>query len=382
MGVLVMSKPIRVMHVMGHMMGGGVEATVMNHYRHIDRNRVQFDFIIDSDSTVVPREEIEMLGGHIFVVPPYRRIHEYCNACENIFSEQKPDIVHSNINALSVFPLAAAKRSGVPIRIAHSHSTGNPKEFTKTLLKNLLRPFSRVEPTHLAACSTYSGRWLFGDDVVDAGKVHIIKNAIELNKFSFNDNVRQNIRKSLYITNDQLVIGQVGRICFQKNQLFTLDVFAQILSRNSNAILVIVGDGEMMDIVRRKADNLEISDSVKFLGIRNDVFDLYQAFDILMFPSTYEGLPLTGIEAQASGLPVLTSTNVSEEVILVKKLVRRLELTATARRWATVLLEMAYSKDMSRTGQAKILTERGYSIEDSADKLCKWYEQLYFSRNI
>mgnify|MGYP001287469878 CR=1 FL=1 len=137
-------KPIRVAHIMGHMMGGGVEATVMNHYRHIDRSRVQFDFVVDADSTAVPREEIESLGGQVFIVPPYKRLPQYLTACERLFREQKPDIVHSNINSLSVFPLAAAKHAGVHVRIAHSHSTANPREYVKTVAKNVLKAFSQI----------------------------------------------------------------------------------------------------------------------------------------------------------------------------------------------------------------------------------------------
>ncbi|PLS23808.1 glycosyltransferase, partial [Bifidobacterium imperatoris] len=148
-----MNVPIRVAQVVGRMMGGGVEATVMNHYRHVDHDRVQFDFIVQDDSTVVPAEEIESLGGRVFEIPSYKRLPAYMKACERLFRELRPSIVHSHMNSLSVFPLKAAKDADVPVRIAHSHSTSNPREYAKTAMKMVLRPFSRVYPTHYAACS-------------------------------------------------------------------------------------------------------------------------------------------------------------------------------------------------------------------------------------
>lgn len=367
------SEPIRVMHIMGHMMGGGVESTVMNHYRHIDRDRVQFDFVVDSDSTVVPREEIESLGGRVFVVPPYKKLPLYSSACEKLFREQKPDIVHSNINALSVFPLRAAKRAGVPIRIAHSHSTANPGEHTKTLVKNVLKPLSKLYPTHLAACSKYSARWLFGDKAVDEDRVHIIKNAIDLDKFSFNPRTRSRKRAELGVTDRQLVIGQVGRMCFQKNQVFTLNVFAEVLKQRPDAVLVFVGDGPMRADVEAKIDMLGIRSNVRQLGVRNDVNELYQAFDVLMFPSTYEGLGMAAVEAQVSGLSVMASDQVPTQAGIIGRLVSFLSLD-DASTWVAMLVSTAAGGN--RANELDEVRSQGYSIDDSAEEMCAWYEHL------
>jgi glycosyltransferase involved in cell wall biosynthesis len=367
------SELIRVMHIMGHMMGGGVEATGMNHYRHIDRDRVQFDFVVDSDSTVVPREEIETLGGRVFVVPPYKKLPLYSSACEKLFREQKPDIVHSNINALSVFPLRAAKRAGVPIRIAHSHSTANPGEHAKTLVKNVLKPLSKLYPTHLAACSKYSARWLFGDKAVDEDRVHIIKNAIDLDKFSFNPRTRSRKRAELGVTDRQLVIGQVGRMCFQKNQVFTLNVFAEVLKQRPDAVLVFVGDGPMRADVEAKIDMLGIRSNVRQLGVRNDVNELYQAFDVLMFPSTYEGLGMAAVEAQVSGLSVMASDQVPAQAGIIGRLVSFLSLD-DASKWVAMLVSTAAVGN--RSDEIDEVRSQGYSIDDSAEEMCAWYEHL------
>ncbi|MBX9033732.1 glycosyltransferase family 1 protein [Gordonibacter massiliensis] len=175
------------------MLGGGVEAVVMNYYRHIDKNRVQFDFLVDSDSIFVPREEIEMLGGRVFEVPPYQHLHAYMRHIEAIFAQEGWPIVHSHINTLSVFPLRAAARAGVPVRIAHSHSTAGKGEHVKNALKYLLRTQANRYPTHRMACSRYAGEWLFGKDA----KFDVLYNAIELDRFSFNAEVRAQARADL-----------------------------------------------------------------------------------------------------------------------------------------------------------------------------------------
>lgn len=159
-----MAKTIRVTQIVGRMVGGGVEATVMNHYRHIDHSRVQFDFIVQEGSTKIPQDEITSLGGHVYKIPSYTHPLAYVRACEKIFADTYPDIVHSNMNAMSILPLLAAKKAGVKIRIAHNHSTANPHEPIKTVAKNILRPFSKVYLTVLAACSEHAAEWLFGHE--------------------------------------------------------------------------------------------------------------------------------------------------------------------------------------------------------------------------
>lgn len=358
---------------MGHMAGGGVEATVMNHYRNIDRSHIQFDFVIDDDSTCVPKKEIEELGGRIFVVPQYTKIFKYYNACEQLFLKEKPLIVHSNLNTLSVFPLRAAKKAGVPIRIAHSHSTANPSETAKTLIKNILKPFSRVYPTHLAACSKHSAYWLFGDEPVRSDKVHIIKNAVDIDKLIFNKGTRKKLRDSLKITENQLVVGQVGRICYQKNQLFTVEIFAEVLKKRPNALLIFAGDGEMRETVQAKAHTLGIEESVHFLGQCDDISDWYQAFDVLAFPSQYEGLPLVSVEAQVADLQVLASLEVPREAAIVPERIQFLT-TQDKTKWIQCLSEARVTP--TRMNRMAATRMAGYDIERSSAELCNWYEQL------
>ncbi|OZG49202.1 glycosyltransferase family 1 protein [Bombiscardovia coagulans] len=376
-----MTKPLHVAQVMGHMSGGGVEQVIMNYYRHIDRSKIQFDFIVDSDSKYIPMEEIKSLNGSIYVVPPYKNLVSYIYACEQIFSKIKPTIVHSNLNSLSVFPLAAAKHAQIPIRIAHCHTVASPiqSENLKAFIKESLKHFSKIYPTHLAACSKSAGEWLFGEKTYNSGKVRIIKNAIDIEKFSFSSQVRKQKREELGIPPHQIVVGQVGRLCKVKNQLFTVKIFAEFLKENPEAVLVIAGDGELRSTLEDKVAALGIENNVRLLGMRTDISELYQAFDVLMFPSMYEGLGLTAIEAQSSGLPVLSSSNLPEDVYVIPELLYPLSLDEPISAWvdnlrkATVYGRTKRSNKELTFRRKLILQNAGYDINKNSQALASWY---------
>lgn len=305
-----MTNPIRVAQIVGKMNGGGVEAVVMNYYRHIDRSKVQFDFLIDSDSSLVSREEIESLGGRVFEIPPYQHVVEYQRELQRLFKQEGWKIVHSNINALSVFPLRAAKKAGVPVRIAHSHSTSGKGEYAKNALKAVLKTQSNRYPTHRFACSKFAGEWLFGK----AAHFEVVYNAIDLDRFCFNAEARAQARADLGLVGNQFAIGHVGRFTAQKNHAFLIDVFAEVAKRRDDAVLLLVGTGEAGASVKALVDERGLTDRVKFLGQRSDVNRLYQAFDAFVLPSLYEGLGLVGVEAQVAGLPCLFSDAITREV--------------------------------------------------------------------
>lgn len=302
--------PIRVAQIVGKMMGGGVEAVVMNYYRHINRSRVQFDFLVDADSTLVPREEIESLGGRVFEIPPYQHVFAYQRELQRLFKQEDWRIVHSHINALSVFPLCAAKKAGVPVRIAHSHSTSGKGEFVKNALKGVLKTQANRYPTHRFACSRYAGEWLFGG----GNDFDVIYNAIDLDRFTFDIEARAQTRADLDLADNQFVIGHVGRFMAQKNHGFLIDVFEQVAKRRDDAVLLLVGSGEAEDSVKASVAERGLMDRVKFLGQRNDVNRLYSAFDAFVLPSLYEGLCLVGVEAQVAGLPCFFSDAITREV--------------------------------------------------------------------
>ena len=285
-----LDEKIIVAHIMGKWNGGGVESVVMNYYRNIDRNRIQFHFLCDEDSTDIPYEEIEKLGGKVIVIPPYQKLFKYQKELYRIFKENNYKIIHSHINALSVFPLRIAKKAGVPIRIAHSHSTSNKKEWKKNILKMILRPFSKLYANNYFACTEYAGKWLFGKKVVERKELNVINNAIDLKKFEFNENIRGELRKELGIREDVLVIGHVGRFMKQKNHEFLIEVFKELIKKNENSILMLIGQGPLLNEMKQKVRDLNIEDKVKFIGQVTNVEKYYNIMDVFLFPSIYEGL--------------------------------------------------------------------------------------------
>ncbi len=365
--------PIIVAHIMGKWLGGGVEAVVMNYYRHIDRNKIQFDFICDCDSTDIPYDEIKELGGRVILVPPYQQIFKYIKELKKVFQENGYQIVHSHINTLSVFPLYAAKKSGIPVRIAHSHSTTNQREKKKNLMKQLLRPFSKVYATDYMCCSEHAGRWLFREKTYDDGKVFLLNNAIDLDEFKYDEKIRKEKRNELGIETNRLVIGHLGRFVAQKNHTFLIDVFNEIKKKNKNAFLLLAGQGPLQDEIKNKVNELGLNDKVKFLGQVNDAYKLYQAFDIFLLPSLYEGLPVVGIEAQATGLLCELSSDMTKETKVLDT-TRFISLERTPEEWAKTILE-DYSK-FKRHDTTEEITKNNFNIKKEASKLEDKYDEL------
>lgn len=362
------SSPIRVAQVVGKMAGGGVEQVVMNYYRHVDRSRVQFDFLVDADSTLVPREEIESLGGRVFEVPPYQNVLASQRELVRLFREERWPIAHSHMNALSVFPLRAAKRAGVPVRIAHSHSTAGRGrgELLRGAAKLLLRGLANVFPTHRMACSRFAGEWLFGR----GADFEVVPNAIELDRFSFDGAQRAVARDELGLDDEQLAVLHVGRFMPQKNHRFLVDVFERVAVRADGPVLLLVGSGGDEKLVRGWVEDRGLSGRVRFLGQRDDVERLYMAADVFCLPSLYEGLPLVAVEAQAAGLACLLSDEITEEVNVTSSC-RFLPLgDSTA--WANAICGMCPGERFA----VNRCDMSGFDIKATASRLCERYLEL------
>ena len=367
-------KPIIVAQVMGKWVGGGVESVIMNYYRHLDHSKVQFDFICDEDSTRIPYDEIKKLGGRVFLVPKYQNLPKYLKALEKLFKENQYRIVHSNINTLSVFSLYAAKKAGVPIRISHSHSTSNPKEWKRNLIKNILRPFSKRYATDYFACSELAGRYLFGNKAFDQGEVKIIHNAIDVDKFKFDEVARKKLRKEFGIKDSTIVIGHVGRFVQQKNHTFLVDVFKEYHKKNPDSKLLLVGSGPLEDEIKKKVERLSLKDSVLFLGQRDDINKLYSVMDVFCLPSLYEGLGIVGVEAQTTGLPCVFSDEIPDDIKIIDS-IKFIKLTDKLKIWSDEVAKIVNSKRPS-TKSDKFAKD--YNIEKAVTSL----EVEYFSKDI
>ncbi|HFI0789867.1 TPA: glycosyltransferase family 1 protein [Streptococcus suis] len=368
------NEPIRVVQIIGKWLGGGVESVVMNYYRHIDRTKIQFDFICDEDSTNIPYGEIEKMGGKVILIPPYQKVFKYHNKLKEVLKSGGYKIVHSHINTLSVFSLFAAKCAGVPVRIAHSHSTTNKKEKKKNLLKQVLRPFSKVFATDYMCCSELAGRWLFGNKEYDNGNVYLLNNAIDLDKFKYDEEKRKKKRKELNIEDSTIVIGHVGRFVEQKNHRFLIDIFNEVHKQKENSILLLAGQGPLMEEMKEKVRNLGLEKNVKFLGQRYDINELYQAFDVFCLPSLYEGLPVVGVEAQATGLLCIFSDDMTKETKVLDT-TEFLSLNQSVEEWAYTILKKY--KLFKRKNYTNEISKKDLNIKKEAKKLIQKYYEEY-----
>lgn len=367
-----MKEPIRVLQIIGIVAGGGVEAVIMNYYEHIDRTKVQFDFIVHNDNKIDITQKVEAMGGRVYKVTPYyKNPIAFMHDIYKIIRNHHYRIVHSNMNTLSAFSLFAAWAAGAPVRILHNHSTSSPGETKRNIMKFILRPFARLFANHYLACSRLAGEWMYGRKMMDSGKVTIVNNAIDLKKYAFNPQKRELLRKELGLT-DEFVIGHVGRFMFQKNHEFLIDIFAEAYKQNSHMALLLVGDGPSRPAVEEKVRKMGLTNHVKFLGLRNDVQDLYHVMDLFVLPSHYEGLPVVGVEAQANGLPCLFSTKVTKEAHLTHS-AQFWDLEKGASKWAKKIISIKCERN-KKAGEE--LRQAGFEIDKEAEKLVKFYIEL------
>ena len=300
----------RIAVIMGKMHSGGKKNLVMEYYRHIDRSKIQFDFICDDDSNAIPTEEIEALGGRVYIVPRYQKILSNIKAIERICRDNNYKIVHGYNGTMNLFGLYAAWRAGVPVRINESISMAH-KDDKKTVIKNALKPFSRCFSTHFMANGEACGKWQFGK-LYDKGKVAIFKTVINTDENKYLPELREKCRREFDIENN-IVIGHIGRLTAQKNTLFIIDVFAEIIKNEKTAKLLLIGDGELKEEMLMKINDLGIRSHVLYLGRREDIKQFYNAMDGFLLPSLYEGLPVVGVEAECNGLPMFFSTEIPKE---------------------------------------------------------------------
>lgn len=369
-------KILRVVHIIGKVEMGGVQAVVMNYYRNIDKTKVQFDFIIDGYNETPIDEEIKSMGGKVYKIEPYEKnIFKNMLQCYKIFKTNKYTIVHCHLNTLSVFPLFVAWICKIKIRICHNHSTAAKGEGKKNLIKYILLPFSKLFATHYCACSELSGRWIFGNKFYNKGKVKLIKNAIDINKYSYNKFVRDKKREQMNLDN-KFVIGHVGRFVYQKNHNFLIDIFNEAYKINNNLILILVGDGQLKNQIQYKVKKLGLKDNILFLGNRFDVPELMQAMDLFLLPSFYEGLPVVGVEAQAAGLKCIFSDSITYET-KVTNLVEFIGLNKSPKYWANQIIK--YSDRYNRENTDIQIKKAGYEIKIAAHNLLLWYKKLLYN---
>ena len=364
--------PIRVLHILHSMNRGGAENALMNYYRHIDREKVQFDFLITDSNKSDFEDEIKELGGRIFRIPllTYRHPMRYINAVKRFFkSHPEYFIVHSHTSSKSAVPLGVAKLCDIPVRISHSHNSSSESGFNG-FVRNILMPFLKITGNVYFSCGMQASYWLYGKKFTENGKVKIIRNVIDAAKFKYNTESRRRIRDKLGIEENAFVIGHVARFCYVKNHRFSVDILNELHKKHENSYLLLVGDGPERENIEVYAEQLGILNRVKMVGVVPDVYDYEQAMDVFILPSFYEGLPLSIIEAQVSGLPCLTTKDKVSSECSVTDLVEYLPLEKGAEFWADEILKSANKKRHDRFEE---IQAAGYDSMTSAAILQNLY---------
>lgn len=365
-----MMKPIRVLHVLGRLDRGGAETMVMNIYRNINRDKVQFDFIIHTDDECDYSKEIRMMGGQIFSIPQYKVVNhlQYIKEWELFLKKNKEyKIIHGHVRSTGSLYLKIAKKYGLTT-IAHSHNTSSGKGI-KASIKNVLQQSLTNYADFLFACTNDAGKWLFGEQILKDSRYHVVKNAIDANKFDFNPLIRKTVREELKV-NNRIVIGHIGRFHSQKNHDFLIDIFYEIHLLEPDAILLLIGDGELLPKIKCKVQQLSLNDNVMFMGVREDISDLLQAMDVFVLPSLYEGLGIVAVEAQAASCKCLVSDSTPIDV-KVTDLVSFMPLDKGKHEWAKKILEII--KNRNRASKIDKIISSGYHI----DSVAIWYQEFY-----
>ena len=368
-------EPVRVLHILHSMNRGGAESAIMNYYRNIDRSKVQFDYLLTAKDRCQYEDEIEKLGGRVFRVPQMTMLNPlpYLKGVMRFFKEHKEfKIVHSHTSSKSFFPLFLARMAGIPVRVCHSHNTKTEYGISGRI-RNLLKFPLRKVATDYCACGNEAAMWLYGKALVESGRVMIVPNVIDADVFDFDPSVRTRIRKEMGASDSTVVLGCTARFNNQKNHRFLISLFYEFHRLVCDSRLLLVGDGRLRDEIQSQVDDLGIRDSVIFTGVVTNVAEYEQAMDFFMLPSINEGIPLSLIEAQISGLCCFASEGVPRETDKTG-LVYFLPLDKGPKYWAE---EIVTSIGYQRESHLKDIRAAGYDAAVSAKQLERFYIDKY-----
>ena len=359
-------QPYRILQVVTIMNRGGIETMIMNHYRTIDRSKYQFDFLVHRRERGDYDDEIEQLGGKIYRAFPIRpwKYPQYFNWLNKFFTSHcKYIAVHAHIQENSGLVFRIARKYRINNLVSTSHTAGYGIDY-KYPFRLYAKYYLNKYCTHKMACGKMAGEHLYGKNV----NFNLLHNAIDVSKFKYNISIRNRIRQELNIEN-KFVIGNVARFHKGKNHTFVIDIFKEINNIDKNCCLVLVGDGEELEAIKYKVNSLNLNNNVKFLGVKNNVDEILQAFDVLLFPSLFEGIPVSIIEAQASGLPCILSDTIDPETAITKN-VEYHSLNAPMSEWTNAILA---KQNYRRRDTSTEIIEAGYDVIHNTEILIDIY---------
>lgn len=372
---------MKILYVLNNNMEyAGTESVVLNYFKYLNCDDMQIDFMLHTSEKECNENPIckrlKSQGSHIYCVTPRKvSIIQNYKDINHIFKTEHFDIVHSHADCVSGIILQIAKNAGIPVRIAHSHNTQSEvaghfiKKYLHLFVLELCKINLRRVATHYMACSKEAGIWLFGSKIMRSGKVYILHNAIEYDKFKYNEEIRNRVRKELHLENT-FVIGHVGRFCYQKNHKFLIDVFSEIKKEMSDSKLLLIGTGELKTSIEKYVSELNLNDSVIFYGNSNHVNELLQGMDVFAFPSHFEGLSVVLIEAQASGIPCIVADNNKISIeSSISPLITRIK-TDTPSLWVEKIITL---RKMDRINTYQYVENACYNLPVEAKKLSQYY---------
>lgn len=370
-----MSEPIRVLHVLGKLHRGGAETMVMNLYRQIDRSKIQFDFVVHNLEEEDYEAEILSLGGKIHRVPQYKGINHLkyvISWYELLKMHPEYQIIHGHVRSTAAIYLKICKKMKRKT-ISHSHNISSG-EGISAIVKDIYQLPIRFTSDYFLAPSIKAGEWLFGKNILRNSNFFIFNNSIDTRDFKYNKEIRKDYRDKLKLE-DELLLGHVGRFHTQKNHLFLIDIFHEVVKKRKNSKLLLIGNGEEYEKVMFKIKEKKLENSVIHFKSSSDISKYMQAMDIFVFPSFYEGLGIVAIESQAAGLPTLVSENIPIEAFLTNCIIEE-KIASGPHEWAEKIISM--TKDTTdRQDTTETIKKNGYDIVENTAWLEKFYQNIY-----
>lgn len=358
---------------------GGQKSLIMAYLRNFDPKRIQFDLIVDADSNSIPYDEVNELGGGLYVIPPYQHIIAHMKALRGLFKNNKYDVLYALNNTMNLFPLCMAYYCGIKVRVSESLTMASPLEKKKTLMKNVLKRFSHLYCNYFMANGKDCGIYQFGRKAFEEGKIAIFLSPVDAKRNTFNPKLREETRKN-FGWDAHVVYGHIARFEMQKNPLFLIDVMNEIARKKENAHFVIIGAGSMEKQMKERIIGYGLGEKISWLGRREDIKQFYMAFDAFLLPSLYEGLPVVGVESQAAGLPVFFSEEVTREAA-VAELGHFISLKKSATEWADVIISETEKAMPLRRGRENDMIKAGFDAVSETERLTKYFENAVLEQN-
>lgn len=362
---------IKVLHVLsGIGYQGGVQSLLWNYYKKIDIKNISFDFVVHSSKMLGYEQRFLDRGAHIYYVPPKREgiIQNYHGLCD-IMKKDRYDIVHVHQDFLGYLALKAAKKNGIKVRIMHSHKANMVESLFKMGYRKILTKYCELYATDFFACGVEAAIWTYGKKKYQNKEIYVLNNAIESSDYLYDLNKRNDVRKHLGLEG-KFIIGNVARFTYQKNHDLLLDVFLRIIDKKSNAVLLLVGDGELKERIEERVKKEKIEDKVLFLGNRNDVNELLQAMDVFVLTSRFEGLPVTMVEAQVADLRCVVTSNITHEIKITDN-ISYVDANADKEEWVKEICKTSNDK---RKPILDCVKKSGFDINVEVKKLENYYK--------